>query len=353
MGKGAEWTAIAVLAINEWAREAACPMAESPWLFLNARSLPCPPAWCGGFQAEQGFRPDHDRLAREGYQVSPQLDAEAGRYHGALVLCGRSRKLNEINLARASAAVRPGAPVIACGPKNTGVQALRKWAGSNGVVGGSLSKHHAVAFLIEGGSLVHSSPATGGTDAGETDLPAGPGMFSANQPDAGSLLLARFITPRIQGSVADFGAGWGFLSMEIAGRAAGVRSIDLYEADHASLEAARHNMAAARHAASERNAAFPDCRYHWADLAGSFERRPFDWVIMNPPFHHGLHGGRDADTGLGQTFIEAARSCLPQGGRLLMVANRKLPYEKVVTRLFRRHEILAEEAGYKVIEAVR
>jgi 16S rRNA (guanine1207-N2)-methyltransferase len=74
---------------------------------------------------------------------------------------------------------------------------------------------------------------------------------------------------------------------------------------------------------------------------------------MNPPFHHGLHGGRQADPDLGRRFIQCAASTLVQGGKLLMVANRNLPYEETLNAVFRRVEKIADEAGYKVFEATR
>ena len=55
-----------------------------------------------------------------------------------------------------------------------------------------------------------------------------------------------------------------------------------------------------------------------------------DAVVMNPPFHE----GRKADPELGQAFIEAAAGMLGAKGKLYMVANRHLPYEETLERLF-------------------
>ena len=46
-------------------------------------------------------------------------------------------------------------------------------------------------------------------------------------------------------------------------------------------------------------------------------------MIMNPPFHQ----GRAAEPDLGAAFIAAAARILKPHGRLMMVANRQLPYE--------------------------
>jgi 16S rRNA (guanine1207-N2)-methyltransferase len=70
---------------------------------------------------------------------------------------------------------------------------------------------------------------------------------------------------------------------------------------------------------------------------------------MNPPFH----AGRASEPDIGKAFVRAASSALKPGGRLLMVANRKLPYEHTLAQAFRRVLPVADQDGFKVIEAVR
>ncbi len=50
-------------------------------------------------------------------------------------------------------------------------------------------------------------------------------------------------------------------------------------------------------------------------------------------------------------FIAAAARILKPGGRLLMVANRQLPYEAALTARFRQWERLHEDGFYKVVMA--
>ena len=56
---------------------------------------------------------------------------------------------------------------------------------------------------------------------------------------------------------------------------------------------------------------------------------------------------------IGRAFIEAASGALRAGGRLLLVANRQLPYEAAIAHGFASARTLAEREGYKVIEAIR
>ena len=66
--------------------------------------------------------------------------------------------------------------------------------------------------------------------------------------------------------------------------------------------------------------------FFWHDLAAETVTRRYDAVVMNPPFHR----GRAADPALGQAMIGKAAAALTPGGRLLMVANRQLPYEAIL-----------------------
>ena len=109
-----------------------------------------------------------------------------------------------------------------------------------------------------------------------------------------------------------------------------------YEAELAALEAARTNV--------------PDPRagFHWTDVTGlGAGGEPYDAVIMNPPFHQ----GRAAEPDLGAGFIAAAARILKPHGRLVMVANRQLPYEAALDAAFRRWTRLEEAGGYKLLEA--
>ncbi|MEO2039426.1 MAG: methyltransferase, partial [Martelella sp.] len=62
------------------------------------------------------------------------------------------------------------------------------------------------------------------------------------------------------------------------------------------------------------------------DLAGEKVRTRYDLIIMNPPFH----AGKATELSLGKALIKAACDALKPGGRLLLVANRGLPYEPVL-----------------------
>jgi 16S rRNA (guanine1207-N2)-methyltransferase len=164
-------------------------------------------------------------------------------------------------------------------------------------------------------------------------------MFSHDRVDAGSELLASRLPTDFTGDVADFGAGWGYLSVEMAAKSPRLGRIDLYEADHASLQAAKANLA--------RNCPAVTARFFWHDLAGEPVRDKYDLVIMNPPFHE----GHAADPALGAAMIKTAASALRGNGRLMVVANRGLPYEPVLAEHFKEHGETCRNARFKVLWA--
>ncbi|MGB0440561.1 MAG: class I SAM-dependent methyltransferase, partial [Paracoccaceae bacterium] len=133
----------------------------------------------------------------------------------------------------------------------------------------------------------------------------------------------------------DLGAGWGFLSRAIAAHP-DVTTLHLIEADHDALSCAKSNVTD------------PRARFHWADATRWDTPELLDTVVMNPPFHI----GRKADPALGQAFITAAARNLKPRGRLLMVANRHLPYEADIETCFATQRLVSDANGFKIIEAL-
>lgn len=310
------------------------------WAFLNAAAEPQlrDVFSSAKLTCEQAFRPGFLDLQASDCVALPVLtDAPAQRFDGALVLLGKHRRLNEAEIARAARLAKPGAPVIIAGAKNLGGASTRKWAAGHLELSGTLAKNHAVVFWfaadaapLAGVSLNAPEPAPGYTTA--------PGMFSADRVDAGSALLAEHIDHQVAGAVADFGAGWGWLSGQVLERGRPT-SLDLIEADHRSLDAALANLAP--------KAESVPLSGHWLDATREPAPARYDVVVMNPPFH----AGRASEPDLGQNFIAAAARALVPDGRLLMVANRRLPYEGALASLFSEVSLLAEDAAFKIIAA--
>ena len=161
------------------------------------------------------------------------------------------------------------------------------------------------------------------------------GVFSADGVDPGSAELAPFIAGKLKGKVADLGAGWGWLAAQALQSNPAIEAIDLFEAEHSSLECARLNVTD------------PRAKFHWSDVTRIDTKNTHDAVIMNPPFHT----GRKADPALGRAFIASAAQLLKPTGQMFLVANRQLAYEAALDASFARHEEIHHTGRYKIIHA--
>ena len=98
---------------------------------------------------------------------------------------------------------------------------------------------------------------------------------------------------------------------------------------------------------ARRNIDDPRVEFLWADTLAPSALTGLDFVVMNPPFHEGAIENQ----ALGQSFIKRAHAVLRTGGSCWLTANRHLPYEAILTPLFRRVTLIAESGGYKIYQA--
>ena len=167
-----------------------------------------------------------------------------------------------------------------------------------------------------------------------------PGLFAWDRIDAASALLAAHLPADLAGRGADLGAGYGFLAAEVLARCPGVTAMDMYEAEARALELSRENLGGHAQRAA--------LGFHWHDVTRGLPRH-YDFIVSNPPFHQ----GRADQPELGRAFIAAAAAALDPGGRLRLVANRHLPYESALSEGFSTVRVVADEQGFKVIEAIK
>jgi len=279
----------------------------------------------------QGFKPDHDGFAAQGYRVAV---AEAGTCAAAIVCLPRAKAEARALLAAAAASVVPGGLVIVDGQKTDGIEAVHKDLRARFTTSEALSKAHGKLFTFPAGPGLEDWAAVPMTvEGGFQTLP---GVFSADGPDRGSMLLAAALPAKLAARVVDLGAGWGYLSRAILARD-GVQELHLVEAEAQALDCARVNITDDR------------ARFHWADATTFKPARSVDTVVCNPPFHT----TRDADPALGMGFVQAAARMLQPGGVLWLVANRHLPYDRILAAAFRDVDDVGGDAAFRVIRAAR
>ena len=316
----------------------AAPATGERVLFLGAEAgFALPEDFGGALFAVQGLRPLFRQLEAAHVDVHPVIDGDD--YDAALILCNKHKGENENRIAEALKRVRIGGLIVVAGGKEDGIQSLRKRLEGFGLAVDYMPKYHGVALWFgrpedpaEIVTKLEKKPARI-----DGRFSASPGMFSHDRVDGGSELLAGRLPDDFNGNAADFGAGWGYLSVALAKKSPMVNRIDLFEADYDALEFAKANLA--------ENCPNLSTRFYWQDLAGEDVKDKYDLVLMNPPFHE----GHAAEPSLGQSMIRAATSALKIGGRLLLVANRGLPYETVLASGFKAHGEICRNARYKVL----
>lgn len=260
-----------------------------------------------------------------GHPVGAQLPNTA---QAAVMFMPKSK-----TLAKATLADLKGLQLVAVdGAKTLGIDSLYK-ACRPLVDTDTLTKAHGRLFWFAPGQAF-ADWAAAPQNAAEGFVTQ-PGVFSEGKVDAGSRALAEALPATLPRRMADFGAGWGYLSAQVLARP-GVESLDLIEDEALSLQCAKTNVTD------------PRAAFHWAD-ATAWTGGPYDGVIMNPPFHQ----GKDANINLGRAFIQSAARSMAPRGTLWMVANRHLPYEETLGACFGRCDLLATSGGFKVFMATR
>jgi 16S rRNA (guanine1207-N2)-methyltransferase len=166
-----------------------------------------------------------------------------------------------------------------------------------------------------------------------------PGVFSWEHLDEATQILADVMDIRAGESVLDLGCGAGALGIAAAARSATGRVLML-DADAEAVRCAARGIAAAGLGNAEVRA---------SDVGAAAGDERFDVVVSNPPFHQ----GKATDLMVPQQFIADAYTHLLPGGRLYLVANRTLPYERVIAEQFGEVRTLHDGRRFKVLGATR
>jgi len=163
-----------------------------------------------------------------------------------------------------------------------------------------------------------------------------PGVFSYEEIDEGTKRLLGNIGDFENARVLDWGCGYGAIGIFLA--KFGAASVDMMDVDTFALASARKNVDANK---------THNTKVFSANNSNLVKEKAYDLIISNPPFHI----GKDVNYQTTISFIQRAKQALNPGGRLVVVTNRFIPYEKQMRKLFKRVRHIFEDSKYKVIEA--
>jgi len=274
------------------------------------------------------FAPDHDQWTAAGYDVRQKQEQTAI----SIVHLPRSKAFAKSLVAEAA---QRSDIVVVDGDKTDGIDSIFKACRKELGDLPSVTKNHGRIFWFAGTDALSGWEIDGPTK-GPHGFYTQAGVFSDGAIDKGSELLVAALPETMPPRVADFGAGWGYLSAALMLRA-GLETLDVIEAENLALYCAQRNVSDDR------------ATFHWADVRSWEGHQPYDAIVTNPPFHT----GREGDPELGRSFIRSAAEQLSAKGTLWLVANRHLPYEETLSHSFQRVEPLQGSGGFKLFKASR
>jgi 16S rRNA (guanine1207-N2)-methyltransferase len=300
--------------------------------------------------AENGATNAEVRLA-QGFEAGP----DDGTADLVAIRIPRERLALQQLLADAFRALRVGGRCYLAGATNEGIKTsagtlarifggertLARDAGHRLVMATKLSDVPAVAEELASPNLDPSvfhefDAALGGR---VVRVHSRPGVFSWDHLDEATALVAEVMHVEPGDTVLDIGCGAGALGT-LAGLCSGDARVLMLDADVEAVRSARRTATAAGLVHAE---------VRTSDVGAAAAGEQFDVVVTNPPFHV----GKATDLHVPMQFIADALASLRVGGRMYLVANRTLPYERAVEAKFGSVETLHDGVRFKVLSARR
>jgi len=327
--------------------QAALEIRPKQLLIINAQAhaqLLSLNAQYGHMDIQQHIKPEYTSIRKTGLPVSADWPDDDTRHDWILLLPSKNKQQTKAWMAAAMNRLQEnGTLIIACANKygaKSYESALKKLAGNLS----SRSKSKCRIFSARRSARLDVKLSARWLDAGKPrridthGLISQPGLFSWDRPDPGSALLMQQLPP-LSGTGMDLCCGYGLLATHMLAHSSDIKRLHLVEADQLALDCAIQNTAS-----------WPDAiQPHWLDATAETLPAGLDWLVCNPPFH----SGQNRDVDLGQSIILHACKSLKQGGMLYLVANRKLPYERLLQSGLRQCRTLIETDGFKVMQGIR
>jgi 23S rRNA (guanine1835-N2)-methyltransferase len=166
-----------------------------------------------------------------------------------------------------------------------------------------------------------------------------PGIFSADHPDPGSVLLCQKLPVFEPGTrVLDIGCGNGYIMATVGFQSPGV-----------VLSGCDDTILAIRSSRATLDANGFDGDLRHGHATADFEAESMDAVVCNPPFHQD-HARLDQ---IAYDMFAGAKKVLRSGGHLWVVGNRNLGYHIPLSRLFGKVDAIGADPRYTVFKCTK
>ena len=166
-----------------------------------------------------------------------------------------------------------------------------------------------------------------------------PGVFSWQHLDEATAILGDVMRVTDGEAVLDIGCGAGALGT-LGGVLSGDARVLMLDADSEAVRSAVRTASAAGLTRAE---------VRPSDVGAAVGDERFDVVVTNPPFHT----GKATDLRVPAQFLADAHAALRTGGRMYLVANRTLPYERIIAERFGSVSTAHDGVRFKVLMAQR
>ncbi|MGI6367610.1 MAG: methyltransferase [Anaerolineae bacterium] len=282
-------------------------------------------------------------------------EVEAVPYDTFVMPLPKGRDLARLWLLNGALATRMGGQIVIAGANRAGIQSVARDAEAllgPGRLLGYRKGNRALSFqrqelAVEELDAFRAPGLRNGTFARYTFCHGGhaltvctrPGVFSRDALDEGTQMLLQELDVHPDDRVLDVGCGAGVIGL-VAALYADPASVTLSDIDSLATECARETL---------RQNGINGPSVLLGDGLSAVEGQRFTLIVTNPPFHQ----GHTVNTGMTEGWIRQAYRALLPGGRLVLVANRFLPYASWLQTGFDRVSILAEDSRFQVFSAQR
>lgn len=286
-------------------------------------------------QASSGINADHHLFAAS-YPVNHQID-------GAIIYMPKAKEHAKMLIANIAASIKPGGQLLIVGENKTGVKSAANLLERVSTQVNKIdSARHCSLYCAQLDKpvdefsltdwITHYSCTIAGKELTVANLP---GVFSANELDPATRLLLDNLPKKLTGKVLDFACGAGVIGCGIAKSFPDV-TLTMTDVNaialHCALLTAENNNISATVLPSD----------GLSQVNGKF-----DFIATNPPFHSGIK----TDYTVTEEFVGAVKQHLSNNGRLLLVANRFLPYPDVIKTHLGHAATLAQTSKFNLYQS--
>ena len=302
------------------------------------------------------WRSDYLTACAAGVTASPSGQLPAGSIDQALVRIQKGRDATWSDLRWSWHALADGGRLLVTGANDLGIATWAKRLAASfdqpGEVLANHSRSRVVLFHRRGqsrsewpcGVIYVTLRAPTPLDPTPPCIEVPPGVFSRSTLDGGTALLVSYLEQVAPAErVLDLGCGGGHLGLNALLRWPQAQAW-FVDADVRAIEAVHANLGGELRAFHLHERA----TVTWWDVSETLPATGFDLILANPP----CHSGTAVDLTTARAMFRIAHAALAPEGRLLVVANRQLPYEADLAALGRL-EVMTQQGGFKLLSLRR